>query len=51
MDILREFPEKVAAYRNGKKGLLGFFMGELMKKTESKVDPRMANELLAKHLT
>lgn len=51
MDILREFPEKAAAYRNGKKGLLGFFMGELMKKTESKVDPRMANELLAKHLT
>ncbi len=48
--ILEAFPEKVAAYRKGKKGLLGFFMGQIMKKTESKVDPRIANELLAKHL-
>jgi aspartyl-tRNA(Asn)/glutamyl-tRNA(Gln) amidotransferase subunit B len=50
LGILEAFPEKVAAYRNGKKGLLGFFMGQLMKKTESKVDPRIANELFAKHL-
>ncbi len=50
VDILEAFPEKVAAYKKGKKGLLGFFMGQLMKKTDSKVDPRIANELLAKHL-
>lgn len=51
LDVLEAFPEKVAAYKKGKKGLLGFFMGQLMKKTESKVDPRLANELLIKHLT
>lgn len=50
LDILDSFPDKVAAYRKGKKGLIGFFMGQLMKKTESKVDPRIANELLSKHL-
>lgn len=51
LDILESFPDKVAAYRNGKKGLLGFFMGEVMKKTKSRVDPRIANEILTKHLT
>jgi len=50
LEILESFPDKVAAYQNGKKGLLGFFMGQLMKKTNSTVDPRVANELLAKHL-
>jgi aspartyl-tRNA(Asn)/glutamyl-tRNA(Gln) amidotransferase subunit B len=50
LDILGAFPDKVSAYRNGKKGLIGFFMGQLMKKTDSKVDPRIANELLSKHL-
>ena len=50
LDILEAFPEKVTAYKKGKKGLFGFFMGQLMKKTESKIDPRIANELLAKHL-
>ena len=50
LEILNSFPDKVAAYRNGKKGLIGFFMGQLMKKTNSRVDPRIANELLAKHL-
>ncbi len=50
LDILETFPDKVTAYKKGKKGLFGFFMGQLMKKTESKIDPRIANELLAKHL-
>ena len=36
LSILEEFPEKVMAYKNGKKGLIGFFMGQLMRKTESK---------------
>ena len=49
-EILSNFPDKVTAYKNGKKGLLGFFMGELMKKTNSTVDPEKANELLTKHL-
>ena len=49
-DLLETYPDKVSAYKKGKKGLIGFFMGQLMRKTESKVDPKVANELLSKYL-
>ncbi|MBM3930101.1 MAG: hypothetical protein FJ336_02325, partial [Sphingomonadales bacterium] len=39
-------PGKVEEYRSGKKGLLGLFMGELMKKTGGKVQPAQASEML-----
>lgn len=50
-DVLAAFPDKVKAYRNGKKGLIGMFMGELMKKSKGKADPKVANELLRKKLS
>lgn len=49
-EVLAAMPEKVAEYKNGKKGLVGLFMGEVMKKSKGKADPRMANELLKKML-
>lgn len=49
-EILASNPEKVQAYKNGKKGLLGFFMGELMRKSQGKANPQKSKELLAKHL-
>ncbi|MDN5199773.1 Asp-tRNA(Asn)/Glu-tRNA(Gln) amidotransferase subunit GatB [Fulvivirgaceae bacterium BMA10] len=49
-ETLKAFPEKVAAYKKGKKGLLGMFMSEVMKRGEGKIDPRLANELLRKSL-
>ena len=49
-EVLAAFPEKVKAYKNGKKALLGMFMGELMKKTGGKVDPKEANKLLRESL-
>ncbi len=48
--ILTQFPDKVAEYRNGKKGLLGMFMGHLMKEMHGKIDPKTANDLLLKKL-
>ena len=33
-------------YKNGKKGLLGLFMGEVMKLSKGKADPKLANKLL-----
>ncbi|GAB3833117.1 Asp-tRNA(Asn)/Glu-tRNA(Gln) amidotransferase subunit GatB [Hymenobacter jeollabukensis] len=39
-------PAKVAEYRAGKKSLTGMFMGELMKLTKGKADPKLANQLL-----
>ncbi|WP_258098356.1 Asp-tRNA(Asn)/Glu-tRNA(Gln) amidotransferase subunit GatB [Marinoscillum pacificum] len=44
--VIEENPDKVKAYRNGKKGLIGMFMGEVMKKTQGKVDPKVAKKLL-----
>jgi aspartyl-tRNA(Asn)/glutamyl-tRNA(Gln) amidotransferase subunit B len=44
------FPEKVEEYKNGKKGLLGLFMGEVMKLSKGKLNPKDANELLRKRL-
>ncbi|ELR73809.1 Aspartyl-tRNA(Asn) amidotransferase subunit B [Fulvivirga imtechensis AK7] len=49
-EILAEFPDKVVAYQKGHKGLLGMFMGELMKRSNGKADPKVANELLRKKL-
>lgn len=40
--ILAEYPGQVNAYRNGKKGLIGFFMGELMRRSEQKPNPALA---------
>lgn len=45
-EVIAASPDKVKAYNGGKKGLLGMFMGEVMKKTNGKVDPKLANKLL-----
>lgn len=43
-------PDKVKAYQNGKKGLIGFFMGEVMKNSKGKAEPKTTNALLRKYL-
>jgi aspartyl-tRNA(Asn)/glutamyl-tRNA(Gln) amidotransferase subunit B len=48
--VLSAHPDKVKTYRSGKKGLLGFFMGEMMKKSKGKADPKVANKLLREKL-
>ena len=49
-DVLARFPEKVAEYRKGKKGLLGLFMGEVMKASKGKADPQATTKLLEERL-
>ena len=49
-EVLARFPEKVAEYRKGKRGLLGFFMGELMKASKGKAEPKTATQLLEEKL-
>ncbi|MEK6481711.1 Asp-tRNA(Asn)/Glu-tRNA(Gln) amidotransferase subunit GatB [Catalinimonas sp. 4WD22] len=49
-EVLADFPQKVEQYRKGKKGLLGMFMGEVMKRSQGKANPKVANELLRKEL-
>jgi aspartyl-tRNA(Asn)/glutamyl-tRNA(Gln) amidotransferase subunit B len=48
--ILGDNPGQVAAYKGGKEGLLGFFVGQVMKDTQGKADPKVVNELLRKKL-
>jgi len=45
-----KFPDKVAEYQKGKKGVLGLFMGEIMKQSKGKIDPQKTNQLLVKAL-
>ncbi len=47
---LAKFPEKVEEYKSGKKGLLGLFMGEVMKLSQGKADPKMASKSLKEFL-
>ena len=49
-DVLRIFPLKVEEYRKGKKGILAMFMGEVMKRTKGKADPRVCTELIQEWL-
>jgi len=48
--ILEANPGQVEAYRGGKDGLLGFFVGQVMKETQGKADPRVVNELVREKL-
>jgi aspartyl-tRNA(Asn)/glutamyl-tRNA(Gln) amidotransferase subunit B len=49
-DALAKFPDKVKEYQKGKKGVLGLFMGEIMKSSKGKIDPQKTNQLLIKAL-
>lgn len=47
---LAAYPEKVEEYRNGKKGLMGLFMGEVMKLSGGKADPKVSTQKLREKL-
>ena len=49
-EVLLENPDKVKEYKSGKKGLLGLFMGELMKKSGGKADPKVASRIFSELL-
>ncbi len=46
-EVMAQFPDKVIEYKKGKKGLIGFFMGQIMKKIEnSNQDPKKINQIV-----
>jgi aspartyl-tRNA(Asn)/glutamyl-tRNA(Gln) amidotransferase subunit B len=49
--ILEANPGQVAAYRGGKEGLLGFFVGQVMKETDGQANPRVVSELVRSKLS
>jgi aspartyl-tRNA(Asn)/glutamyl-tRNA(Gln) amidotransferase subunit B len=48
--ILAANREQVETYRGGKEGVLGFFVGQVMKETQGKADPKVVNQLLREKL-
>ena len=48
--VLAANPGQVEAYRGGKEGLLGFFVGQVMKETGGKANPKVVNDLLREKL-
>ena len=49
--VLDSNPDQVAAYRSGKDKLFGFFVGQVMKETQGKANPKSVNEILKKILS
>lgn len=49
-EVLLAYPDKVQEYKKGKKGLLAMFMGEVMKRSKGKADPKKTNKLLEEKL-
>ncbi|MDX1708347.1 MAG: Asp-tRNA(Asn)/Glu-tRNA(Gln) amidotransferase subunit GatB [Desulfobacterales bacterium] len=48
--VLGANPSEVEAYQNGKTKLLGFFVGQVMKETRGKANPKLVNEILKEKL-
>lgn len=49
-EVLASAPDNVAAYKNGKLGLFGWFVGQVMKASKGKANPGIVNKLLKEKL-
>jgi aspartyl-tRNA(Asn)/glutamyl-tRNA(Gln) amidotransferase subunit B len=48
--LLEMHPKEVQDYKNGKEKLMGFFVGQIMKETQGKANPKILNQVLIKIL-
>ena len=48
--VLARSESEVTAYKNGKTKLMGYFVGQVMRETEGKANPKIVNELLREKL-
>lgn len=49
-EVIESHPEEVARYQDGKKGLIGFFIGQVMQRSQGKANPQLVRELIAERL-
>lgn len=49
-DVIESNPDEVKRYREGKKALIGFFIGQVMKESKGKANPKLVRELISKKL-
>ena len=50
-DVLEANPDKVSAFKSGRAGLMGFFVGQVMAKTGGRANPEMVKRTLADRLS
>lgn len=50
-EVIAENPDNVAAFKGGKDKLFGFFVGQVLKKSQGKANPDIVNDLLKKKLS
>lgn len=49
-EVIESHPDEVERYRDGKKGLIGFFIGQVMQKSQGKANPQQVRELITERL-
>jgi aspartyl-tRNA(Asn)/glutamyl-tRNA(Gln) amidotransferase subunit B len=49
-EVIASHPEQVETYRGGKEGVLGFLVGQVMRETQGKADPKVVNRLITERL-
>ena len=49
-EVIKKYPDKVDEYKAGKKGLLGLFIGDVMKLSKGKADPKLTSQLIRNKL-
>jgi aspartyl-tRNA(Asn)/glutamyl-tRNA(Gln) amidotransferase subunit B len=49
-EVLNDMSDKVKEFKSGRKGLIGLFVGEVMKRSKGKADPKKTNELIQQTL-
>ena len=49
-EVIEEHPDEVERYKDGKKGLIGFFIGQVMQRSQGKANPQMVREMISKRL-
>jgi aspartyl-tRNA(Asn)/glutamyl-tRNA(Gln) amidotransferase subunit B len=50
LEVIAANPNELAQYKGGKTKMLGFFVGQVLKKTGGKADPKLANQIVAQKL-
>src|SRR5699024_1514098 len=49
-EVIEKHPDEVKRYRDGKKGLIGFFIGQVMQQSQGKANPKQVRELISERL-
>lgn len=49
-EVISQHPDEVERYKDGKKGLIGFFIGQVMQRSQGKANPNLVRELVAEKL-